>query len=100
LANNPMTTAILRAGELGDRATFYRHDLAHADDPTMPPNPHSFILLITNPNPHVRAIARGYQEQIATFFASDGQEIIHPEPKQYFETPIQGPLPEDLSYIR
>ncbi len=39
----------------------------------------------------VAANTRGYQEQVATFFASDGQTIIHPEPKQYFEVPIQGP---------
>ncbi len=35
----------------------------------------------------------------ATFFASDGQTIIPPEPKQYFEAPIQGSLPEDLKFI-
>jgi hypothetical protein len=39
------------------------------------------------------------QEQIATFFATDGAEIIHPEPARFFEVPIQEPLPEDLSYI-
>jgi hypothetical protein len=44
-------------------------------------------------------IARGAQEQIATFFETEGQTVIHPEPARFFETPIQGPLPEDLSYI-
>src|SRR5205823_1789457 len=33
-APNPNTTAILRAGDLADRATFYRHDLARAEDST------------------------------------------------------------------
>jgi hypothetical protein len=50
-------------------------------------------------NAFVTAIALGAQTQIATFFASDGMDIIHPEPAKYFETPIQGPLPEDLNYI-
>jgi hypothetical protein len=33
---NPGTTAILRAGNLADWATHYRHDLAFAEDPTIP----------------------------------------------------------------
>jgi hypothetical protein len=98
-APNPNTTAVLRAGDLADRTTFYRHDLAHADDPTIPNNPHPFLISPTSANPLVAAIALGYQEQIATFFESDGTEIIHPEPAQYFEVPIQGPLPEDLNFI-
>jgi hypothetical protein len=42
-APNPTTTAILRAGELADRATYYRFDLFLANNPTTPPsinNPH------------------------------------------------------------
>jgi hypothetical protein len=33
------------------------------------------------------------------FFASDGTEIIHPEPARFFETPVRGPLPEDFNWI-
>jgi hypothetical protein len=103
-APNPNTTAILRAGDLADRATFYRHDLAFAADPTIPTNPHRFLLgqpATTTPSARllVAAIARAYQEQIATFFASDGAKIIHPEPAGLFETPIAGALPEDLNFI-
>src|SRR5262245_60937030 len=32
---NPTTTALLRAGDLADRATFYRHDLAFAENPLL-----------------------------------------------------------------
>src|SRR5262249_18456433 len=99
LANNPMTTAILRAGNLADRATYYRNDLAYAEDPSVPNNPHNFMVSIGSTNPLVAAIARGYLDQIATFFASDGRTILHPEPSRFFETPIQGPLPEGLNYI-
>ncbi len=95
---NPTTTAILRAGDLADRATFYRNDLAFADDPTVPKNGHGFIGFINLPG-LTGMIARGAQEQVAVFFASDGKEIIHPEPQRFFEVPIVPPLPEDLSYI-
>jgi hypothetical protein len=96
---NPTTTALLRAGDLADRATFYRHDLAFAEDRDLPKNPHTFLTGTTSPRPLARAIARGAQAQIAAFFASDGTVVIHPEPVRFFEVPIQGPLPEDLNFI-
>src|SRR5262249_19795853 len=40
---NPTTTALLRAGDLADRATFYRHDLAVAESPTLPRHPDQFL---------------------------------------------------------
>jgi len=94
---NPTTAAFLRAGNLADRATFYRHDLAFAEDPTLDRNPHQFLIRVVG-NPGERRIALGYQSQIAAFFASDGIEIIHPEPARFFETPIAGPLPEHLNF--
>ncbi len=96
-AANPGTTAVLRAGDLADRTLYYRHDLAHADNPALPRDPHLFMTSIAPLN--FRPIARGAQQQIAAFFASDGAEVIHPEPRRYFEVPIQGPLPEELNYI-
>jgi hypothetical protein len=96
---NPTATALIRAGDLADRTLYFRNDLAFAEDPTVPKNPHGFAALIAVTNPLVRAIARGAQEQAAVFFASDGVTIIHPEPQRFFEVPIQGPLPEDLNFI-
>jgi hypothetical protein len=96
---NPTHTALLRAGDLADRATLYRNDLAFAEDPGVPKDPHRFMTAIGSTNELVRAIARGAQEQIANFLESDGTDIIHPEPSRFFETPIQGPVPEDLSFI-
>ena len=49
--------------------------------------------------PLARQIAFGVQGQIATFLASDGTVVIHPEPARLFETPIAGPLPEELNYL-
>ncbi len=96
-AANPSATAILRAGDLADVATYYRHDLAYAETPTGPKNPHGFILL--GLFGYRDDVAAGAQEQIATFFASDGATIIHPEPARFFEVPIVPPLPEDLVFI-
>jgi hypothetical protein len=97
-APNPTTTAIVRAGELTDRTVCYRHDLARVAIPSLPRNPHGFMV-----SPSItafKAISLGAQAQIATFFASDGTEIIQPPgvPVAYFEVPIQGPLPEGLNY--
>ena len=93
---NPATTALLRSGRLGDRATFYRHDLAFAENPALPRDPHGFMPLISV----FGTIALSAQEQIAVFFESDGELTIHPEPMRFFEVPIAGPLPEGLNFIR
>jgi hypothetical protein len=94
---NPAHTALLRAGNLADRATFYRNDLAFAENPAVPKNPHPFMTSINVPA--AAAVARGAQEQIAIFLASDGSVVTHPEPGRFFEVPIVPPLPEDLSFI-
>ena len=99
-AINPGTSAILRAGNLADRTVHYRHDLAFAEDSTIPRSAHFFITSPTSANALVRSIAQGMQRQIAAFFASDGTVIIHPEPARFFEVPVVGPLPEGLNYIR
>jgi len=101
-AVNPGTTAIIREGDLVDRATFYRNDLAIAAHPeiAIPKNPHLFAGQPTSPIAIVREIALGAQEQLAVFFASAGATIVHPAPAQFFEVPIAGPLPETLDFIR
>jgi len=96
---NPTTAAILRAGGLADRATFFRNDLARAEDDRVPKNPHPFMTSIASDIPLVAAIARGAQEQIAIFFASNGTQVIHPQPTRFFEVPIVLPLPEALNFI-
>ena len=92
---NPTTTAILRAGDLADRATFFRNDLAFAVNPATPKNPHTFLTRINVPA--VAGFALAAQQQIAVFFASDGTIITDPGP--LFEVPIVPPLPEDLAFI-
>lgn len=104
---NPTATAILRAGDLADRATYYRNDLAFAANPAIPKNPHTFLtgVLATA----TAGIAFEAQQQIATFFASEVvpgiiPTVIDPDtlglfPVAVFEVPVLPPLPETLNYI-
>jgi hypothetical protein len=95
---NPTSTAILRAGDLADRETFYRYDLVYALNPTLPKDPHGFLTSMTDPVAKVNALAA--QDQIATFFASQGATTIDPDGAgAIFETPIALPLPETVNYI-
>jgi hypothetical protein len=99
IAPNPTNAAILRAGDLADRATIYRNDLAFAENPAVPKNPHTFMTRIDSPNPLVRQIAFGAQHQLATFLASGGTVISRPEPSRFFTDLIDLALLEDLDYI-
>ena len=94
-----LTTAIIRAGDLADRATFFRNDLAFLANPAFPKNRHTFLTNIAGA-PAVAAVAVGAQSQIAIFFASSGVLTIDPDgPGPLFEVPIVGPLPEELAFI-
>ena len=94
---NPTTTAIIRAGDLADRTTLYRNDLAKAANPAVGSNPHTFLTSISGAG---APYAIGGQDQIAQFFASGGLTVIDPDGAgPFFETPIQIPLPEDLAYL-
>ncbi|HEY6962114.1 MAG TPA: Ig-like domain-containing protein [Gaiellaceae bacterium] len=92
---NPTTSAILRACGCADRATLFRNDLAHAAAGTSK-NPHTFLTNITGPG---APFAFAAQNQIATFFASDGLVTIDPDGAgPFFETPTSM-VPEDLAFI-
>jgi len=95
---NPTNSSLIRAGELTDYTTYYRNDLAFAANPAVPKNPHTFL---TNIGSAVTApMALAAQAQIAIFFASDGATVIDPDGAgPLFETPIAGPLPEELNFI-
>jgi len=97
-APNPRTTQLLRAGGYADVGTFYRNDLAYAEDNTVYKNPHTYVQKWMLPGLS-GPIGRGGMEQFAIFLASQGKTIVHPEPARFFEVPISPPLPEDFSYI-
>lgn len=97
---NPTTTAILRAGDLADRALYYRHDLYYQSlfPSALTKNPHSFAVSLGDAL--MRPISLGVQDMVGKFFFSDGGPLTVPEPSQFFEFPIRLPLPEDLNYIK
>ncbi len=94
---NLITTALLRAGDLADRTMYFRGDLAYPPNQPAPINLHEFLFRFT---PAEIGFALAAQEAVGTFLASDGRVTIDPDgPGPIFETPIAGPLPEDLSFI-
>jgi hypothetical protein len=96
---NPAASALIRAGDLADRATYFRNDLAVAANPALPRDPHPFLGGLIAPATAPFALAA--QTQIAAFFASDGLTIMDPDgPGTLFETPIIGPLPEELNFLQ
>lgn len=96
-APNPRTSALVRAGMLRERTIFYRNDIAFAEDPSVPKDPHTFLQPVANPG-ITGQVALGGQATIAQFFVSGGTTINHPEPARFFEFPIVV-IPEDYSYI-
>jgi hypothetical protein len=97
---NPTATALIRAGRLTDRTTYFRNDLAFAANPAFGKDPHTFLTRITSTTPAVAGVAFEAQAQIAAFFASGGTVFGDPDGSgPLFETPIAGPLPEGLNFI-
>lgn len=94
---NPSNSAVIRAGELTDRATYFRNDLAVAANPAVSRNPHVFLTTVIGAGAPFGIAA---QRQIAEFFASDGANVIDPDGTgPIFETPIAGPLPEEVNFL-
>jgi hypothetical protein len=97
IAMNPGTTALLRAGDLSDRTTYFRNDTAVLENGAVPHDPHLLIRNIALPS--VSIFSRAIQNQAGVFLASNGTMIMQPEPARLFEVPIAGPLPETLNFI-
>lgn len=95
---NPTASALIRAGGLEDRATYFRNDLAFATVPGYTvTNPHTFLSNIGGAS---GPLAFAAQQQIATFLGSGGAVTIDPDGAgPLFETPIAGPLPETLNFL-
>jgi Bacterial Ig-like domain len=94
---NPTASAIIRAGNLQSRSTLFRNDLAVAANPAVSHNPHTFLTNVFDPAGVTFALEA--QQQIATFFATDGALTIDPDGgAPFFETPTSM-VPEDLAYL-
>jgi Bacterial Ig-like domain len=95
---NPTASALIRAGQLEDRATYFRNDLAFATVPGYAVrNPHTFL---TNLAGVPGQFAIGAQQQIVAFLGTNGLLTLDPDGAgPLFETPIAGPLPEGLNFL-
>lgn len=99
---NPGTAAFLRAGELADHATLYRHDLAFTDpgrskDQSF--NPHTLIQGANLFDDTWADIAGGASHQARKFQVSEGTVVIDPDGTgPLFEVPIVS-LPEDCGSV-
>ena len=92
---NPTASRVIHAGHLESRTTLFRNDLTNPLFGTSS-NPHTFLTNIVGPG---QTFAYEAQDQIATFFASDGATMIDPDgASPYFETP-SSIFPEDLAFI-
>ena len=96
-AVNPGTGETVRAGDFADRVLFYRHDL-NFGLAGVPADPHQYITGQQAAANYAR-VAIGGQQQIATFFESDGRRVIHPTPTELWEVPIKPPLPEGQFFL-
>jgi hypothetical protein len=96
---NPGTTLLLRAGNLADRTIYFRTDLALTRDSAFPRDPHAFLVNVLSADPLLKTASLNAQDWIAMFFQSDGTTTSQPTPKDLFEMPIAGSLPETLNYI-
>jgi len=92
---NPTASRVIHAGHLESRTTIFRNDLTNPLFGTSS-NPHTFLTNILGPG---QPFAYQAQNQIATFFSSDGATTIDPDgASPYFETP-SSIFPEDLAFI-
>ncbi len=93
---NPTTSAIIRAGNLQSRTTLFRNDLVIAAGVPVSHDPHTFL---TNVGGAGALYAFEAQQQIATFFTSDGAITTDPDgAAPFFETPTSM-VPEDKGWV-
>ena len=96
---NPSATEALTDAGLLENTFYYRHDLAFAQDPTIPKNPHMVVVSPTASNALFRSVSRGAQAQIADFHASAGTIVNPPKPAWLWEVPMLE-RPDSLNFIR
>lgn len=106
--DNLSSAAVLRAGELAEQATLYRHDRVYANPKYNPGGDpignlsHGFLSFTFQGSlSPLSEIGFQAQKQITTFFSSDGQTTIDPDGANgvIFEMLNSGNLPTNCSYI-
>jgi pimeloyl-ACP methyl ester carboxylesterase len=108
---NPASTLWIRAAGLQGNTWMYRHDLARAKDPSLPLDPHPFLVLFVTlgasgvelPSTNALLISLDAQGQVANFFVADGASISDPNILSRFLLQISvfeqpAVLPGDLGF--
>jgi len=83
---NPSNSLLVEAAGLQSNTWMYQHNLARAQDPNLPVDPHPFLVLFVSlglggiqlPDADGLAISLDAQQQIAGFVAADGATIPDP----------------------
>jgi hypothetical protein len=97
--SNPSSAWIVRGGELNDRVSFYRHDLALAANAAVGSNPHGYLLDITNPAAAPYALQA--QRQIGSFLASGGATFSDADgPQPFFEVGLDPAILDKLNFVK
>ena len=94
---NPTESALVREADGRASTWLFRNDLARAQYPGLPENPHAYLTNILSGGP-AQAIALATQLQIAGFFVFNGTKIPNPNTQGYEFFEIPGKLPEDLGF--
>lgn len=99
---NPTNTQLIRAANVRDLSSLYRHDIARAAVPTLPVNPHGYLVNLFDGEAGT-LIALATLDQASRFLLSDeyavpdvNQAVLPVAGQPLFETPQF--LPEDLNF--
>ncbi|HEY3441233.1 MAG TPA: Ig-like domain-containing protein [Paludibaculum sp.] len=90
---NPSTTALIHAAYLGNQVSLYRHDIARTIDPTLPANPHTYLIPLGSP---IQSLVGFSALQQGFVFLASGLEAVPDANAQVrallgvdlFETPV------------
>jgi hypothetical protein len=100
---NPANSALIRAANMREQTSLYRHDLARAAVPSLPANPHTYLVPLGNEA--AQAIALATIQQALLFLASGRELVPDPDPfirpilgRSVFEVPEF--LPEETNFLR
>jgi len=99
---NPSTTLLVRAANLREQTSLYRHDLALALAPDLDPNPHTFLIPLGPPV--AQAVGFAALQQAIQFFAGGRETVPDVNPvlraalgRDLFEIPAA--LPETPGFL-
>jgi hypothetical protein len=99
---NPSNSQLIRAAGLSEQTILYRHDIARSAVPSLPANPHTFLIPLGSTQQQVIGLAA--VQQAVGFIQTGGRTIPDANGlvrllvgREVFETPAA--LPEELNFL-